>query len=201
MARHERCPDRGPPRQYVPARDRAPLTPHHRRRMQPPAQEGLVLRIDAKACHVEVDGVRHLLPFAGKLFEQSSHEKRPFAVGDRVVVRLDAAGGAIDAVRPRTSQLHRRATSEGAERAEVIAANVTLVLAVAAVAEPPFQAGLVDGLLAAAQRQRLPAALVLTKTDLDRDDGARRWADLYRGIGLRVWTTSTAAAHRTTAAL
>jgi len=97
---------------------------------EPTAPEGLVLRIDAKVCHVEVDGQRRTLPLAGKLFEERSHEKRPLAVGDRV--RLDATGQAIDELLPRASMLNRRAASEGEERSQVVAANITLVLAVAA---------------------------------------------------------------------
>jgi putative ribosome biogenesis GTPase RsgA len=128
--------------------------------MQPSSPQGLVLRIDAKVCHVEVAGERRQLPLAGKLFDNRSHEKRPLAVGDRVV--LDPTGKAIDAVLPRSSQLHRRAASEGEAEAQVLAANITHVLAVASVAEPPFQPELVDGILAAAARERIPTTLVLS---------------------------------------
>ncbi|MBZ0152736.1 MAG: ribosome small subunit-dependent GTPase A [Planctomycetes bacterium] len=159
--------------------------------------EGLVLRIDAKVCHVEVDGERRQLPLAGKLFEVKTHEKRPLAVGDRIV--LDATGRAIDAVLPRSSQLHRRAASEGEEQAQVLAANLTHVLAVQSVASPPFQPELVDGVLAAAARERIPATLVLSKIDLD-PAAAKRWALVYAHAGVHLVATSTAAGHETTAA-
>ncbi|HZN40340.1 MAG TPA: GTPase RsgA, partial [Planctomycetota bacterium] len=120
--------------------------------MQPSSQQGLVLRIDAKVCHVEVGGERRQLPLLGRLFEARSHEKQPLTVGDRVV--LDKTGNAIEAMLPRTSQLHRRTASEGEERAQVIAANITHVLVVASVATPPFQPELVDGVLAAAAREK-----------------------------------------------
>ncbi len=156
--------------------------------MQPSLPQGLVLRIDAKVCHVEVDGERRQLPLAGKLFEARSHEKRPLAVGDRVV--LDATGKAIDQVLPRSSQLHRRAASEGEEEAQVLAANLTHVIAVASVSSPPFQPELVDGILAAAQRERIPCSLVLTKVDLDADL-AQRWARIYAHANVRVLMTCT----------
>ncbi|MBL8734134.1 MAG: ribosome small subunit-dependent GTPase A [Planctomycetes bacterium] len=159
--------------------------------------EGLVLRIDAKVCHVEVDGERRQLPLAGKLFEVKTHEKRPLAVGDRIV--LDATGQAIDAVLPRSSQLHRRAASEGEEQAQVLAANLTHVLAVQSVASPPFQPELVDGVLAAAARERIPATLVLSKIDLD-PAAAKRWSAVYAHAGVHLVATSTAAGHETTAA-
>ena len=55
--------------------------------------EGLVLRIDAKLCHVEVDGKTLTLPLRGRLFETPSHQVRPVAVGDRVVT--SGHGGAF----------------------------------------------------------------------------------------------------------
>ncbi len=138
------------------------------------------------------------LPLAGKLFETKTHEKRPLAVGD--LVMLDPTGQAIDAIQPRTSQLHRRSATEGEERAQVMAANVTLVLAVASVIEPPFQAELVDGVLAAAAREEIPAVLVLTKCDLD-GPAAAKWATVYAPSGVRVLLTSSAVGHRTEATL
>jgi len=150
---------------------------------------GLVLRIDAKVCHVEIDGARRQVPLLGKLFENASHEKRPLAVGD--LIELDETGQAIDAVLPRTSQLHRRSAGEGSTRAQVVAANITLVLAVGSVTQPPFQSELVDGVLAAARRQGIDAAVVFTKADLD-PAGAERWRAIYEKVGITTFVTSTA---------
>jgi len=168
--------------------------------MDPASREGLVLRLDAKVCHVEVEGQRLIVPLAGRLFEHRSHQKQPLAVGDRVRVRV-IDGGAIDAVLPRQSQLCRRSLSAGGERAQVVAANVTLVLVVAAIAEPPFQPELVDGLLAAARREDIQAAVVITKQDRDLARASPAWAKLYRDIGYRAFVVSTAAGHVTTAPL
>ena len=162
--------------------------------MQQPSEAGLVLRIDAKVCHVEIDGARRQLPLAGKLFEQKSHEKRPLAVGDHVL--LDASGAAIDSVLPRSSQLHRRAATEGEELAQVLAANITHVLAVSSVKTPPFQPELVDGVLAAAARERIPATLVLTKVDV-APALAEKWAAVYEGAGVRVLQTCSVGDGRT----
>lgn len=162
------------------------------------SQQGLVLRIDAKVCHVEVLGERRQLPLAGKLFEDRSHERRPLAVGDRVV--LDPTGASIDAVLPRSSQLHRRAAAEGEEQAQVLAANLTQVLVVASVAQPPFQPELVDGILAAALRERIPATLVLSKADLD-DELVAHWTMVYAHAGVRVLVTCTVPGRSTGATL
>ena len=156
--------------------------------MQIPSEAGLVLRIDAKFCHVEIQGERRQLPLAGKLFEQKTHEKRPLAVGDHVL--LDVTGQAIEQVLPRSSQLHRRAATEGEHQAQVLAANITQVLAVASVKSPPFQPDLVDGLLAAAARERIPATLVMTKIDLAQKS-ADRWRAVYEHANVRVLETCT----------
>lgn len=148
---------------------------------------------------MEVAGRPHALPLRGRLFETQSHERKPLAVGDRVQVRLDAGGGAIEARLPRTTELHRRAAGE-AERSQVVAANVSLVLAVTSVDQPPFQPELVDGVLVAAAREEIPAAIALTKVDLDPVAG-ERWAALYRGLGYPVFALSLADGQRTEAAL
>jgi ribosome biogenesis GTPase len=166
--------------------------------MQPSSPRGLVLRVDAKVCHVEVDGERRQLPLAGKLFETKSHERRPLAVGDRVV--LDNSGKAIDAVLPRSSQLHRRAAAEGEEQAQVLAANITHVLVVASVSSPPFQPELVDGILAAAARERIPSTLVLSKVDLD-EELAAKWRATYARSGAHIVDTCTVPGRSTDASL
>lgn len=132
------------------------------------------------------------------MFDGAAAEKRPLAVGDRVV--LDETGEAIDAVLPRSSQLHRRASTEGEERAQVLAANLTQVLAVASVASPPFQPELVDGILAAAARERIPATLVLTKADLD-PEAATAIRATYAHAGVHVLATSVQTGSETTDAL
>ncbi|MGC6487131.1 MAG: ribosome small subunit-dependent GTPase A [Planctomycetota bacterium] len=166
--------------------------------MHPPSAAGLVLRIDAKVCHVEIGGERRQLPLAGKLFELRTHEKRPLAVGDHVL--LDESGQVIDEVLERSSQLHRRAATEGEELAQVLAANITHVLAVASVKSPPFQPELVDGVLAAAARERIPATLVLTKVDV-APKLADRWATAYEGAAVRVLRTCSVGDARTAESL
>lgn len=160
---------------------------------------GVVLRVDAKTCHVEIEGVARTLPLRGKLFEQAGRRSRPVAVGDRVHVRLDGEDGAIEEVLPRQSKLVR-ARGEAAEE-QVIAANVTLVLATAAIVEPSFQAELVDRILAVAEREEIEAVIAITKLDRDPDGEAQSWAELYRSLGYRVFVTSVVDEARTEDAL
>ena len=153
--------------------------------------EGLVLRIDAKVCHVEVDGETHALPLRGRLFEnRTSREARPIAVGDRVRVSLDEQGGAIDEVLPRTSRLARRKAGDDDTREQIIAANITLVMVMASIRDPKFQPDLVDRILAGAEREHVRAVLTITKVDRDKQGLAEEWADLYRYIGYETFVTS-----------
>lgn len=164
--------------------------------------QGLVLRIDAKVCHVEVDGQTHILPLRGRLFEnRSSKEARPIAVGDRVVVSLDEQGGAIDAVLPRQSRLARRKAGDDDQREQVLAANISLVMVMAAIKDPPFQPELIDRILAGAEREHVQAVLCITKVDTDKKGLAPDWAEMYRDIGYLCFTTSITPGKETQASL
>jgi len=166
-----------------------------------PLVEGLVLRIDAKVCHVEVNGRTEKVALRGKLFEGRSKEKRPVAVGDRVLLTHNEMGGAIEKVLPRTTKLARKSAGDD-EREQVMATNISLCLIVSSVREPPFQARLVDRIFAGCEREKLPCALVLTKMDRARKkDNADEWIDLYRGLGYTVLPTSITAGKETEASL
>lgn len=148
------------------------------------------MRIDAKIVHVEIGGRTLKLTLRGRLFEEQGLEKRPIAVGDRVLVDLDAeGGGTVDEVLPRRSRLVRETSGEGG-REQVLAANVTLVLAVNAISEPTFQPELLDRILAGAMREGIDAAVVFTKTDRDRKGIAPELEACYQRIGYRVFLTS-----------
>lgn len=145
-----------------------------------------------------------LLPLAGRLFEERSHEKRPVAVGDRVKIgRVGSGGdgtGAIEEVLPRRTTLARRGAGED-ERAQVIAANVDLAMIVSALREPPLQPLLIDRILAASAREGIEACVVLTKLDRDKRNTADAWRALYEGLGYRVLCTSIAPGKETTDSL
>ena len=138
----------------------------------------------------------HALPLRGKLFGAPGFEAQPLAVGDRVRVRLEGDGGAIEERLARTSKLARARRGEP-HLENVIAANVSLALVLGSIVEPPFQPELIDSILAGAEREKIEAALVMTKVDRDRKGWRREWIDLYRGLGYRVFETSIAKGKRT----
>ncbi len=167
------------------------LSPPRFRPTLPFVKQGLVLRIDAKVCHVEVNGETHALPLRGRLFEKrSNNDARPIAVGDAVLVTLDEQGGAIDEVLPRSSRLARRKAGDDDTREQIIAANITLVMVMASIRDPKFQPELIDRILAGAEREHVRAVLTITKVDRDKLGLAEEWAELYRYIGYETFVTS-----------
>jgi ribosome biogenesis GTPase len=101
--------------------------------------------------------------------------------GDVVSVRLLEDGQAVvDRIEPRTFTLERRSAGG---RAKTMAANVDLLVVVAALANPPPRLVTLDQLLAFAEVEGVGAAIVLTKPDLAEPAVRRACDDLYRGIG------------------
>jgi ribosome biogenesis GTPase / thiamine phosphate phosphatase len=128
---------------------------------------------------VRIGGEERESTIAGRL-----RRSRP-VVGDRVEVReLPDRSVRVEAVLPRRGVLRR-----GAFRNEekIVAANVDLLVIVAAVADPPLRTGLIDRYLVAAWRGGIAAMIGLTKTDLPYDEAAiARASEIYRALGHRI---------------
>ena len=128
---------------------------------------------------VRIDGEERESTIAGRL-----RRARP-VVGDRVEVReLPDGSVRVEAVLPRRGILLR-----GAFRNEekIVAANVDVLVIVAAVADPPLRTGLIDRYLVAAWRGGIEAMLALTKVDLPYDeDEVARVREIYGALGHRV---------------
>lgn len=121
---------------------------------------------------------------------QTRRRLGPIVVGDRVSVRpLAADEGIIEAVSERGSVLARPGP---AGRRRLIAANVDLILVVAAL-RPATSRRIVDRHLVGSEHLGVPAALVLNKVDLrgggpDGPDGPELAP--YRRVGYPVFETS-----------
>jgi ribosome biogenesis GTPase / thiamine phosphate phosphatase len=117
------------------------------------------------------DGEQRLLPARGALRET------PPVTGDWVTID---PGGAISAVLQRRGTLVRRAAGD-ATAAQVLAANVDLALVVESLPDPNERRA--ERLAALALAGGVPAALVLTKSDLAEDAQAVA-ARMARRLGL-----------------
>ncbi|HXG44140.1 MAG TPA: ribosome small subunit-dependent GTPase A [Gemmatimonadales bacterium] len=107
--------------------------------------------------------------------------------GDRVSLEAPETGPmyAITGVEPRRSLLARRVP--GGRGLRPVAANVDEVLVVSATAEPDPVPQLMDRLLVVAAASQLPAAVVLTKVDLDRGEAL---GERFARAGYPVYRTS-----------
>jgi len=117
------------------------------------------------------------------------------AAGDRVQVRAVAPGeGLIEKVDDRVRVLSRRAPAGGSDRRfgreQILLANPDQVAFVFAAAEPEPNLRLLDRLLVAAEREGIPASIVVNKIDLTGRRDAARLFDLYQTLDYPVFYVS-----------
>lgn len=129
-----------------------------------PMTEALVLRVDARGALVSIEGTVARARLRGALFEEETWATRPVAVGDRVRLEGSGADLTIAEVLPRRCQWIRRAKS-GDPRAQVMAANVDQVAAMASLGRPSFSSTFVDRVLATASACEISSFVVLNKVD------------------------------------
>jgi len=111
------------------------------------------------------------------------------APGDRVLVEQDQDGNdVVRGIGERKSRLLRYAPRHRGVEKQLIAANVDLLLIVAAAARPPFRPGLIDRFLIAARLGDVEPALCVNKMDLV--DKEPEHVSIYRELGIQVCSTS-----------
>ena len=163
--------------------------------MDPKLEQGLVLRTDAKVCHVRVgERVVQAAP-RGILFgsgeEQRSEQKNPVAVGDLVEVDLASNPASLERVLPRRNWLSRTASSHD-PREQVLAANVDQLFVIASVQKPGFSSNRTDRILASCVWSEIPATLVVNKVDLTDEQELAAIESTYTKAGVPVLLTSAA---------
>jgi len=112
------------------------------------------------------------------------------APGDEVLVESEADETIVRGVAPRRTRLSRPAGEHARTKEQVFAANVDILVVVAAAADPPFKAGLVDRFLIAAEIGGVTPLLCLNKVDLVDEEPEE--IALYRELGLKTLRTSCA---------
>lgn len=140
----------------------------------------------------------------GKILAGTDQEEsNPLAPGD--VVELDTgadagttaattAGTTAGTTAPRILRRRDRKNviqrwNRKRRRRQVIAANVDNLILVAAVAAPVYRTGFVDRVLAMAEIEGIPAALVLNKADLSATEETEEHLVILRNLGYRVFRT------------
>lgn len=94
--------------------------------------------------------------------------------------------GIIEAVRPRRSEIAR----VRAGRKHVVVANLDRLVVVASVRRPALDRGLLDRLLATAERNRITAVICLHKIDLAEPGECDAVRAVYESVGYSVVSTS-----------
>lgn len=151
-------------------------------------KKGLVVRVDAKVCHVELDGVViHAAP-RGQLFENLKGVKNPVAVGDWVMLDARTEPASLLEVLPRRNSLSRVASSHD-PREQVLVANADQVLIISSIVKPRFSSNRTDRILAACEWNDIPAVLVLNKIDLDKKGILEDVRNTYQNVPIPIIET------------
>lgn len=147
---------------------------------------GTVVTHTKKWATVLLDATVHTCLIDERLKERDSTLLAP---GDQVFVEQDNENWVVRGVAPRRTRLSRpEPGSEEHPFEQVFAANVDVMVIVAATLRPPFRAGLVDRFLIAAQIGGVEPVLCLNKIDLSEDEPEELQA--YRELGLKVFKIS-----------
>lgn len=110
------------------------------------------------------------------------------APGDQVLVEEEESEGIVRGVALRRTRLSRPGGAHARISEQVLAANVDVLVVVAAAADPPFRTGLVDRFLIAAEVGGVEPLLCINKIDLVDEPPAE--LAIYRDLGFRVVLTS-----------
>lgn len=127
--------------------------------------EGVVTRIEPRTWTVFAGGREIACSLKPRVFDaKPRNEKNPVAVGDRVRFKEEGGRGVIEEVLPRRNRLARPTPSDPSVL-QVTAANVDLLVIVAATENPPLRPGLVDRFLVTAERHDMEPLIVVNKCD------------------------------------
>ena len=111
------------------------------------------------------------------------------APGDRVFIEYDQDGNpVVRGIGGRRTTLFRFAPRKRGVEKHLIAANVDMLLIVAATANPPFRPGLIDRFLITAQLGGVSPVICLNKMDLVNE--LPEQLHIYRALGIPICTTS-----------
>lgn len=151
---------------------------------------GIIIRSQSGFYTVQAEKSQWICQLRGKL----KHGRQPVdlaAVGDWVEFSpLDDERGMIEVVEPRQRVFSRLAPNPQGEYQQVLIANPDQVVLVFACTQPEPKMGMLDRFLVMAERQGIPALIVINKTDLMGLEEAQSTFDFYQNLGYPVIYTS-----------
>lgn len=156
--------------------------------------QGLVVKNTGSWYTVKTDGGQLFdCKIKGNLRIRDIRSTNPIAVGDRVEFQVATDGSAmIQDVCDRKNYIVRR-SSNLSKYSQILAANLDLVALVVTINYPETSTVFIDRFLATAEAYRVPACIVINKTDRYDEDEleyARNLKTLYEIIGYPVFLVS-----------
>jgi ribosome biogenesis GTPase len=149
--------------------------------------DGIVIKSTGSRYRVlDGDGMVHECHLRGRFRVSGVRTTNPLAVGDHVTV--DIAEGVIVSLSPRRNYIIRRASNLSRE-SQIIAANIDQAVLIITVRMPATPVEFIDRFLATAEAYRIPAILIINKTDLYGEEEmttARRIRAVYEKTGYLV---------------
>lgn len=150
-------------------------------------KQGIVIKSTGSRYRVlDDDGNVHDCHLRGRFRVSGVRTTNPVAVGDRVTINITE--GVITALSPRRNYIIRKASNLSRE-SQIIAANIDQAFLVITVKMPETPVEFIDRFLATAEAYRIPAVILINKTDLygeEEMEQARKIRDVYGKIGYRV---------------
>lgn len=154
-------------------------------------KRGIVIKSTGKRYRVaDEEGNIYECLLRGRFRVSGARTTNPVAVGDHV--RFDADEGVITELMPRRNYIIRRATNLSRE-SQIIAANIDQAFLIITVKMPVTLVEFIDRFLATAEAYRIPAVILINKTDLYGEEemaSAYQIRDVYEKIGYRVMMIS-----------
>jgi len=167
--------------------------------------QGIVIKSTGSRYRVLDDaGAVHECVLKGRFRVSGLRTTNPVAVGDKVTI--DSKEGIITALSPRRNYIIRRASNLSKE-SQILAANIDQAFLMISVKMPATPVEFVDRFLATAEAYRIPATIIINKSDLHGPAEKKTAAGLkaaYEKIGYPVFiisATEDAALEQVTAAL
>ncbi len=155
--------------------------------------EGIITTIESVSCKVDTENGEFTCVARGKLTESDTGEKKPLAVGDRVIITTEdpsSKEAVITRLLPRKTRLSRSHPANP-RLEQVIAANVDQALIACSVKNPPLTVGIIDRYVIAADCGGIVPVICINKIDLAEHASFHRTvAETYRQAGYTVFQTS-----------
>jgi ribosome biogenesis GTPase len=151
---------------------------------------GLIVRSQSGFYTVETEAGSFICQLRGR-FKKGPRLGDVIAIGDRVLVTaLGEETGVIEAISPRQRMLSRLSPQPQGEYEQIIIANPDQACFVFACADPEPRFGMLDRFLVIAEKQSVPAVIIVNKIDLVGNERASQMFGHYAPLGYRILYTS-----------